>query len=165
MYNDIIFRSICDNDYIDLCEIYNYYVLNTTITFWIKERTLNQIKEIFSKQKPDFDYYILEKDGNVIGYCGLIQYNKKDGYNRTKEISIMIKQGYTNHSIGTKAVKFLLEIAIKRGIKVLFAGICAENNPSIALFKKCGFSQCAHLKQVGEKFGRILDVLNFQKLL
>jgi len=29
--------------------------------------------------------------------------------------------------------------------------------------EKAGFSKCAHLKNIGEKFGKILDVVMYQK--
>ncbi len=47
------------------------------------------------------------------------------------------------------------DIARDAGIKVLMGIISGDNMESIALFKKLGYWQCAHYRQVGEKFGRI----------
>lgn len=51
------------------------------------------------------------------------------------------------------------------GIKVLIGIIAGENKHSINLFSKCEYEKCAHYKQIGEKFGRTLDVVAFQKLI
>ena len=51
------------------------------------------------------------------------------------------------------------------GFRVLIGIISADNKQSIALVEKCGFEKCAHFKEVGEKFGKILDVVAYQKIL
>jgi L-amino acid N-acyltransferase YncA len=45
------------------------------------------------------------------------------------------------------------------------ASISAENTSSIRLSQQMGYEQCAHYKQVGEKFGRLVDVVEYQKIL
>jgi L-amino acid N-acyltransferase YncA len=41
--------------------------------------------------------------------------------------------------------------------------ISGENNASIGLFSRMGYNKCAHLKEVGLKFGRKLDIVYYQK--
>ncbi|WP_394325579.1 GNAT family N-acetyltransferase [Methanosarcina barkeri] len=53
----------------------------------------------------------------------------------------------------------------KQNIHVLIATICGENSKSINLFVRNGFSKCAHYKEVGEKFGQLLDVMAYQKII
>jgi L-amino acid N-acyltransferase YncA len=48
---------------------------------------------------------------------------------------------------------------------VLMATICGENDKSIRLFEKNGYFKCAHYKEVEEKFGELLDVVAYQKIL
>lgn len=59
----------------------------------------------------------------------------------------------------------LEKMAKKTDIKVLIGVISGDNQQSIKLFEKCGFEKCAHFKKVGEKFGKILDVVAYQKIL
>jgi L-amino acid N-acyltransferase YncA len=49
--------------------------------------------------------------------------------------------------------------------KVLIASISGENTASLKLMRKLGYEQCGQFKNVGEKWGRILDVVYFQKEL
>ncbi|MGD2035212.1 MAG: N-acetyltransferase, partial [Bacteroidales bacterium] len=57
------------------------------------------------------------------------------------------------------------KIAASQNINVLIGIITGTNKPSIALFETCGYEKCAHFRQVGEKFGKVLDVVGYQKIL
>jgi phosphinothricin acetyltransferase len=43
--------------------------------------------------------------------------------------------------------------------------ITATNTASIALLEKAQYEKCAHYRQVGEKFGQVLDVVSYRKIL
>ena len=62
-------------------------------------------------------------------------------------------------------LKMMEQVARSNGIKVLIGIISGENQPSIRLFEKCGYEKCGHYRQVGEKFGRLLDVVSYEKIL
>ena len=102
-------------------------------------------------------------EGYAVGYCALGPYKKKKAYNRTAEICIYLKPENIDKGIGTRAVRYIEKTARENGIKILLAFITAENEPSVRLFKKLGYYQCAHFKKIGEKFNRVLDVLVYQK--
>jgi phosphinothricin acetyltransferase len=67
--------------------------------------------------------------------------------------------------LGGSIVAFLEKTAVSRQIGVILASISGENTASIRLFEKMGYEKCAHYKEVGEKFGRLLDVVDYQKIL
>jgi phosphinothricin acetyltransferase len=48
---------------------------------------------------------------------------------------------------------------------VMVGGIAADNEPSLRLHQKLGFEETARMKEVGQKFGRFLDLVFMQKLL
>jgi len=48
---------------------------------------------------------------------------------------------------------------------MLVASISGENIPSLKLFRKMGYTQCAHYKDIAVKFGRKVDLIDFQKAL
>jgi len=62
-------------------------------------------------------------------------------------------------------VEHLARVATARGLKMLIASTSGENIHSIALFRKIGWQECAHFREVGEKWGRAFDVVFFQKKL
>lgn len=97
------------------------------------------------------------------GYCFLTQYKKRQAYDRSAELSVYLKPGFTGRGIGTLALGRLEAAAKAAGIRVLVGTICGENEASIRLMEKAGFSRCALLKNIGEKFGRVMDVVMYQK--
>ena len=70
---------------------------------------------------------------------------------------------YNGKGIGRKTLEFLEEEAIKKGIRNLLGVITVENISSVKLFNKMGYQKVSHLKNIGEKYGRLLDVLTYQK--
>ena len=48
---------------------------------------------------------------------------------------------------------------------MIIGGIDAQNAASIALHRRLGFEQCAHIRQAGFKFNRWLDLKFYQLLL
>ncbi|MBA4058069.1 MAG: GNAT family N-acetyltransferase, partial [Marivirga sp.] len=78
---------------------------------------------------------------------------------------IYLKNGVFRKGIGKAALEYLEHTAREKGLKNLIGVISGDNVSSIALFEKAGYTKCAHYKNVGEKFNKILDVVSFQKEL
>lgn len=94
-----------------------------------------------------------------------IPFKKRECYDRTVELGAYLKPQFTRRGLGTQAVRHLEQVAAATGRKMLVASISGENTASLELFRKLGYEQCAHLKRIGEKWGRALDVVFFQKSL
>ena len=81
------------------------------------------------------------------------------------EVTIYLKPEYFGKGIGREVLLQMEQKALEVSIVVLMGIITAENEASVKLFERMGYEKCGHFKQVGEKFGRILDVVAYQKLL
>ena len=57
----------------------------------------------------------------------------------------------------------LENIAKEQGINNLVGVITADNEASIKLFERDGYFKVGHLKNIGVKFGKALDVVSYQK--
>jgi phosphinothricin acetyltransferase len=154
-----------DKDYPAVKEIYDYYVLNTTVTFATGETSIAGLKESILTGHPKYKSFIIKSDGEVCGFCYLSQYRKRAAYDRTAEISVYLKSGFTGKGIGQQTLEKLKTVARENGIGVLLGVITAENLESVRLVEKCGFEKCAHFRKVGEKFNRLLDVVAYQIIL
>jgi phosphinothricin acetyltransferase len=95
----------------------------------------------------------------------MTQHKNREAYDETADVTVYLKNGYTGRGIGSLAIKFIEEYAVRQKIHTLVAGICGENTASIRLFEKNGYRRCAHFKEVGMKLGRRLDVVAYQKNL
>jgi L-amino acid N-acyltransferase YncA len=80
-------------------------------------------------------------------------------------VSLYLEPAWTGRGIGKTALKPLENAAKDAGIHVLIATLSGDNIASIRLAEAMHFEKCAHLKNVGEKFVKILDVVMYQKEL
>jgi len=148
-----------------LAEILNYYVLNSTVTFHKELLTAEDMREKVFFPQPYYRSFIIEEGSAVIGYCAVSQWKKQEAYRHTAEINIYLRPEYVGKGIGSAAVQYLEQFARANDIHNLIAGLCSENEPSKRLFEKNGYAHCATFREVGSKFGRILDVIYLQKML
>jgi L-amino acid N-acyltransferase YncA len=157
------FSPVTNTDIEAILAIYNHYILNSTATFHSEILSKNDLEEFLFVSYPKYPSYLIKNNDDIIGYCFLTQYKKRQAYDRSAEVSIYLKPEVTGKGVGLTALNHLETAAKKAGIHVLVGTICGENRASIGLMEKAGYSRCAHLKNIGEKFGKILDVVVYQK--
>ena len=146
-------------------DIYNYYIANSTATFHTGSVNETDLKGILPIGDSRFRSFLIYFDNEVAGYCYLGRYKPRAAYDRTAEVTIYLKPEYFGKGIGREVLLQMEQKALEVGIVVLMGIITAENEASVKLFERMGYEKCGHFKQVGEKFGRILDVVAYQKLL
>ncbi len=161
----IEFFPVTEQDLPLVKEIYDYYILNTTATFHAEKITIDELREFLFIGDPKYPSFLIRENGDVIGYCFLTRYKKRQAYDRTAEISIYLAPERMGKGIGPIAMKYLEEAARKAGIRVLVCTLSADNRASIRLCEKAGYEQAGQLKRIGEKFGKVLDVVIYQKEL
>ncbi len=143
--------------------IYDWYIKNATATFHTEPITLEQLQEFIFIDHLLYKSFLIHADDELAGYCFLTYHKKRPAYDRTAEISIYLKPEFAGKGIGREALRCLEDIAKEIGLKNLVGVITGDNLSSMALFEKAGFIKCAHFKNVGEKFGKVLDVVAYQK--
>lgn len=148
-----------------ILEIYNYYIINSAVTFHHHPLTPAEMREILFFEDPKYTSYAILDGDELCGYCILCPFKKREAYNISAEITVYLKPGATGKGLGSQAVRYIETVAETRGIHSLIAIICSENAPSISLFKRNGYHQCSHYREIGQKFGRLLDVVCYQKIL
>ncbi len=148
-----------------VAEIYNYYILNSTATFHSNALSLKDMKDIVFTGSPRFQSFAILDGDRVCGYSILSPFKKREAYDATAEVTVYLENGYTGKGVGSLAISHLEDAAVKNGFHVLLAVICGENDQSIRLFEKLGYEKCAHYREVGKKFGRLLDVVCYQKII
>lgn len=146
-------------------EIYNYYILNSTATFHYHPLTLAEMREILFFEDPKYTSYAILDGDDLCGYCILCSFKKREAYAISAEITIYLKPEAIGKGLGSQAIQHIEAVAETRGIHSLIAIICGENASSISLFKRNGYHQCSHYREIGQKFGRFLDVVCYQKIL
>lgn len=140
-------------------EIYNEYIVHSVATF---ETEPLQEEEMFSRitgVAADFPYFVYEIDNWVVGYCYAYTWKQKRAYKYTLETTVYVSTEYVGKGLGTLLMQRLIDECRQKGYHVLIACVTAGNKSSDSLHLKLGF------KQVGLKFSRWLDVIDYELLL
>jgi len=146
-----------------LTDIYNYYVRNTTVTFNLHELSVDEFEKDFFHTGNLSGIYTIVENSEILGFCCISRFNRKEAYDRSAYISIYLRADATGKGLGGRILEFLEKSAYEKGIRSLIALICKENAASASLFSKYGYRLAGELKEAGEKFGRLLDVVYYQK--
>jgi phosphinothricin acetyltransferase len=149
----------------DVMEIYNHYVLNTNVTFHAHRMGPEEMKTIVFFDNPKYQTFVILQESHVCGYVLLTQHKKREAYDGTAEVTVYLSPDSIGKGLGSLAVQHIETVAKDSGFHVLVATICGENEKSIRLFERNGFFKCAHYKEVGQKFGQLLDVVAYQKII
>lgn len=158
-------REFQVSDAQDICEIYNYYIEHSSISF--EEETLNKA-EIINRAlriQKQFPWLVLEREDRVIGYAYASQWASRSAYRYSCESTIYLSPTNCIKGMGTLLYSELLRHLTQQGIHSVLAGITLPNDASIGLHKKLGFTQVSHLREIGFKFGEWRDVTHWQKTL
>jgi phosphinothricin acetyltransferase len=102
--------------------------------------------------------------GAILGYAYLTQFRDRAAYRRTAETSVYVAEGVQGRGLGYRLMEALLGAGHDVGFRQFVAVIGDSGNvASIALHTRLGFRHVGTLTNVGEKFGRLLDVVLMQK--
>lgn len=165
MKKNFIFEEIQEKHLPKIRDIYDYYVLNTTISFHTEALTINEIRANVMNQNAKYKSYVIVEEESIKGYILITQHKNKQAYDDTAEVTIYLDPNHLGEGIGSVAIPFLEEAGRNHGFHVLIATICTENERSIRLFERHGYIKCAHFKEIGFKFGRRLDIASYQKII
>jgi len=155
-------REATFSDASAITAIYNYYILNTTITFELYPITRGETIKRMEKLKEVGPYLVYEEGGEIIGYAYVSRFRERQAYEHSVESSIYLKNGCGGKGLGTKLYSELLS-QVSLQCHVIIGGIALPNEASVRLHEKCGFRKVAHFSEVGWKFGRWIDVGFWQK--
>lgn len=158
-------RSVKSNDAKAIVEIYNDYILNTTISFETKPLSEEQMRLRIESIVCHCPFLVWEENGEIAGFCYAHPWKERAAYHNTLETTIYLAPQYFHKGIGTKLMLRLIDDCRKMNFKVLIACITANNEASIKMHETLGFKQVSYFSQVGEKFGQSLDVIDMQLTL
>jgi phosphinothricin acetyltransferase len=156
-------------------DIYNYYVLNSTCTYQEDPEPIESRKKWFGDHvaganDPEtapakFPVTVAQIESQIVGWAALSPYHKRSAYRHTVENAVYVHHDFHRQGIGSMLLQDLIDRARGACHHAIIALIDAEQTGSIALHKNLGFQPAGHLKEVGRKFDKWLDVIYMQLLL
>lgn len=146
-----------------LMEIYNDAILHTTATFDTETKDYENRLAWFHEHTGRYVIYVYEEAGAVMGYASLSRYRDRKAFDPAVEISIYIHGEYRGRGIGRKLMEQTLNYAKEcEEIGTVISLITGENEVSIHLHEKFGFSYCGQIRNAGVKFGKSLNLNAYQ---
>jgi phosphinothricin acetyltransferase len=150
-----------------IAEIYNREVTETTATFDLVARTLDEQQEWLAARSGAFAAIVGvdPTSKQVVAFASLSPYKERAAYRTTVEDSIYVHRDFGGRGIGKLMLERLVEVARQSGFHSVMARIEASSSASRALHASCGFELIGVEREVGRKFRRWLDVAVMQRLL
>jgi L-amino acid N-acyltransferase YncA len=149
-----------------IARIYNHYVLNTIVTFEqlavSDEQMAGRIQEVLDIPLP---WLVAEKNGAIVGFAYAGKWKTRYAYRYSVESTVYLDPAHTGNGLGSALYTGLLEVLRKHSVHSVMGGIAQPNPGSVALHEKVGFQKVAHLKEVGFKADKWIDVGYWQILL
>lgn len=161
----IKFKPLEPSDIPPLMEIYNHFVMNSTASFHTEPVDITEFTESVVHPNPRYRTYVITLDGDLQGYVQVMPHKKKQAYATTGEVTIYLRPECIGKGIGSAAIQHIEAFSKENGFHTLISTICADNKPSIHMFSKNGYTQCAYFREVGFKWGKFLDIATYQKII
>ena len=158
-------RPVTLSDAEAITEIYNHYIKETAITFEVEPITVEEMASRIREISANFPYFVYEEKGKVLGYCYAHLWKQRAAYSKTLETTIYLDKNATRRGIGSLMVKHLIELCREQGYHALIACITEGNEASVRMHEKLGFKQVSEFKEVGQKFGQWLGVVDLEYIL
>lgn len=159
-------RDATESDCGDMLTIYNEIVSTSTAIFSDAPRSADQQHYWFEDRTSNgLPVLVAYEDGRVLGFASYGPFRAWPGYRHTVENSVYLAANARKRGYGSALLAKLIERAAAAQLHTMIAGIDGDNLGSMRLHEKLGFTRVAHLKQVGRKFDRWLDLTFYQRML
>jgi phosphinothricin acetyltransferase len=135
----------------EMTDIYNEAILTTTATCNTEPKSLEELREWFESHDERHPILVARVEGHVVGWACLTEWSDRPAYNGTAETSFYVAEAHLGQGIGRALKQAVIAEARRLGYHVL--------NDSV------GFEHVGTLKEVGRKFGKLLDVHIMQMIL
>ncbi len=163
----VVLRPAIVADASAIIEIYNREVMQTTATFDLVPRTLEEQQQWITARSGAFAAIVAVDDTTrqVVGFASLSPYKERPAYRTTVEDSVYVHRDFGGRGIGSALLGRLIDIARESGFHSIIGRIEVGGDASRALHARCGFELVGIEREVGRKFNRWLSVAVMQKML
>jgi phosphinothricin acetyltransferase len=157
-------RDAEESDLPGLLAIYNDVIATSTAVYSDNPATLEDRRQ-WREARLASGYPILVAidSSGVVGFSTFGDFRAWPGYRFTVEHSVHVRADCRGRGVGGELLQALFPRAAALGKHVMIAGVDAANTASIRFHERFGFERAGHLREVGNKFGRWLDLVFLQR--
>jgi L-amino acid N-acyltransferase YncA len=151
-------RQATLDDLGQITEIYNDAIKKTTATFDTEPKTIEEQERWFASHDTGHPILVVEEEGLILAWASLSQWSDRCAYNETAEISLYVKEENRGKGIGKQLMRVIIQKGKEAGLHTIIARIAGSNKISADMCKSFGFQYIGTMREVGKKFGNLLDV-------
>lgn len=168
--SNVLYRVANVNDAAAIQVIYAPYVEKTAITFEEVVPTVEEFKNRIVHTLEHFPYFVVEEDGQVVGYAYAGRFASRAAFDWSTEVSIYISQDHQGRGYGKGLYETLEEALITLGYQNIYACVAVPEVEdeyltmnSLSYHHHLGFTDCGLFKNCGCKFNRWYHIAWLQK--
>jgi L-amino acid N-acyltransferase len=156
-------RDAVDSDFDEITAIYNEVLMNSNAIYNDRPATREDRHAWWRARLGQGFPVIVVTDGDrIMGFASFGDFRAWPGYRFTVEGTVHIRADSRGQGVGTELLKAIIERARALGKHTMIAGVDAENAASLRFLERFGFERAGHLREVGFKFNRFLDLIFLQ---
>ena len=157
-------RDAQQSDLPGLLAIYNDVIATSTAVYSELPVTLEDRRHWWqARVSSGYPVLVATDSTGVIGFSTFGDFRAWPGYRFTVEHSVHVRSDCRGRGVGGELLQALFPRAAALGKHVMIAGVDAANTASIRFHERHGFERAGHLREVGYKFGRWLDLVFLQR--
>ena len=157
-------RDAVESDLPGLLAIYNDVIATSTAIYSDVAVTLEDRRQWWrTRLEQGHPVLVAVDQSGVLGYSTFGDFRPWPGYRFTVEHSVHVRADCRGQGIGKELVAALFPRATALGKHIMIAGVDAANEASIRFHERLGFEKAGHLREVGQKFDRWLDLVFLQR--
>lgn len=164
-------RTAAVEDVPQIASIYNQAVLRTTATFDTEPKTDEAMTAWFAYHDDRHPVLVASIESSapggerIVGWSSLSRWSDRPAYDGTVEISLYVDEAFRGRGAGSLLFKRAIEVARDGQYHAIISRVAGENDVSLRLHDRFGFSLIGTMREVGLKFERLLDVHLYELLL
>ena len=169
---DVFVRDADAFDAARLCEIYEYYVRRTAITFDCDAPSALEFADKIDRVQRAYPFLVVTENGRVMGYAYAGPFVGREAYRFSAEVSIYLDPNARGRGLGRALYEALEAALTEQGIRNLYACIGVPTVPdeyltdnSARFHAHLGYRTVGHFHTCGYKFGRWYDMIWMEKRL
>jgi phosphinothricin acetyltransferase len=156
-------RDAVQADFEQITTIYNEVLTHTTAIYNDRPATVEErISWWRSRTAQGFPVLVATDRALIAGFATFGDFRAWPGYRFTVEGTVHIHSDSRGQGVGTELLNAILARALALGKHVMIAGVDSENAASLRFLERFGFERVGHLREVGYKFDRFLDLVFLQ---
>jgi L-amino acid N-acyltransferase YncA len=162
----LVIRTASATDAAQVADIYNHFVLTSTITFEEEPVAVQEFaRRIADIQANALPWLVAARGEEIVGFAYASRWKTRAAYRFSTEVTVYVRDGLGRSGIGSRLYAELFAALRSFGAHAVIGGVALPNEASLRLHEKFGFKKVAQFNEVGFKFNRWIDVTYWQLIL